>query len=79
MTVADATPFPLGFTLTVPAGERDTCTRVITNIAGNTLTLASAVTAAQRRTARQPRVRQRQPDAVRRVAGPDGGAGRRRS
>jgi predicted acyl esterase len=41
LTVADASPFPLGFALTVPGNQG---TRVITNIAGNTLTLASPVT-----------------------------------
>src|SRR6201991_3827652 len=41
VTVADASPFPLGFTLTIGG-----VTRLITNISGNTLTLASAVTAA---------------------------------
>ena len=45
ITVADATVFPLGFTLTVPQATGNV-TRVITNIAGNTLTLASAVTVA---------------------------------
>jgi predicted acyl esterase len=43
LTVADASVFPLGFTLTVPQASGNT-TRVITDIAGNTLTLASAVT-----------------------------------
>ena len=47
ITVADASPFPLGFTLTIPQATGNPVTRVITNIAGNSLTLASAVTVAQ--------------------------------
>ena len=52
--------------------DHDT-TRVITNIAGNALTLATAVArpaSGRQRRGREPRLRQRQPDAVRRVAGP---------
>jgi predicted acyl esterase len=45
MTVASAAPFRVGYTLTIPQATGST-TRVITNIAGNVLTLASAVTAA---------------------------------
>ncbi len=54
LAVADTSPFRIGFTLTVPQTNADgtitSTTRVITNIAGNTLTLASAVatTAGQR-------------------------------
>jgi predicted acyl esterase len=54
LTVANASPFRVGFTLTVPQTNADgtvtATTRVITNIAGNTLTLASpvATTAGQR-------------------------------
>jgi predicted acyl esterase len=50
LTVADASPFRIGFTLTVPQTNADgtitNTTRVITNISGNTLTLASAVATA---------------------------------
>jgi predicted acyl esterase len=50
LTVADASPFRIGFTLTVPQTNADgtvaNTTRVITNIAGNTLTLAAAVATA---------------------------------
>ncbi len=54
LTVADASPFAVGTTLTIPQtnanGTITSTTRVINNIAGNTLTLASAVatTAGQR-------------------------------
>ena len=47
LTVANASAFPLGFTLTIPQtnanGTITNTTRVITNIAGNTLTLATPV------------------------------------
>ena len=47
LTVADASPFPLGFTLTVPQtnanGTITNTTRVITDIPANMLTLATAV------------------------------------
>jgi hypothetical protein len=50
LTVADASPFRIGFTLTIPqtnaTGTTTNTTRLITNIAGNTLTLASAVATA---------------------------------
>jgi X-Pro dipeptidyl-peptidase len=50
LTVADASPFRIGFTLTVPQtnanGTVTATTRVISNIAGNTLTLASPVATA---------------------------------
>lgn len=50
LTVADASPFRIGFTLTVPQTNADgtvtNTTRLITNIAANTLTLASAVATA---------------------------------
>jgi hypothetical protein len=50
LTVASAAPFPLGFTLTIPqtnaSGTTTNTTRVITNIAGNVLTLASPVATA---------------------------------
>jgi hypothetical protein len=50
LTVAGAAPFPLGFTLTIPQtnanGTITNTTRVITNIAGNVLTLASPVATA---------------------------------
>jgi predicted acyl esterase len=54
LAVTDASPFRIGFTLTIPQTNADgtitNTTRVITNISGNTLTLASAVatTAGQR-------------------------------
>ena len=54
LTVASTAPFRVGYTLTIPqtnaTGTITTTTRVITNIAGNTLTLATAVatTAGQR-------------------------------
>jgi predicted acyl esterase len=54
LTVADASPFSVGQTLTVPQtnanGSLTSTTRVITNIAGNTLTLVTpvATTAGQR-------------------------------
>jgi predicted acyl esterase len=48
LTVAGVAPFRVGYTLTIPqtnttTGAITSTTRVITNIAGNTLTLASAV------------------------------------
>ena len=50
LTVADTSPFRIGFTLTVPQTNADgtttATTRIITNIAGNVLTLASPVAAA---------------------------------
>ena len=50
LAVADASPFRIGFTLTVPqtnaGGTITNTTRIITNISGNTLTLASAVATA---------------------------------
>ena len=50
LTVADASPFRIGFTLTVPQtnanGTITNTTRLINNIAGNTLTLAAPVAAA---------------------------------
>ena len=50
LTVADTSPFRIGFTLTIPQtnanGTITNATRVITNIAGNTLTLAPAVATA---------------------------------
>ena len=50
LTVANASPFRIGFTLTVPQtnanGTITNTTRLINNIAGNTLTLASAVATA---------------------------------
>ena len=50
LAVADASPFRVGFTLTVPQTNADgtvtSTTRVITNIAGNTLTLATPVATA---------------------------------
>ena len=50
LTVASAAPFRVGLTLTVPQTNADgtitNTTRVITNIAGNTITLASAVATA---------------------------------
>ena len=85
LTVASAAPFRVGYTLTIPQTNADgtitTTTRVITNIAGNTLTLATAVATdgrpeGRQRRDRQPGLRHREPDAVRRVAGP--GDGRRR-
>jgi hypothetical protein len=45
ITVADASVFPLGFQLTVPQASGNV-NRIITDISGNTLTLASAVTVA---------------------------------
>ena len=48
--MADTSPFRIGFTLTIPQTNADgtitNTTRLITNIAGNTLTLASAVATA---------------------------------
>ena len=50
LTVADASPFRIGFTLTVPQtnanGTITNTTRLINNIAGNTLTLATPVATA---------------------------------
>ncbi len=50
LTVADASPFAVGNTLTVPqtnaSGTITNVTRLITNISGNTLTLTSAVATA---------------------------------
>ena len=50
LAVVDASPFRVGFTLTVPQTNVDGTvthtTRVITNVAGNTLTLAAAVATA---------------------------------
>ena len=50
LAVADVSPFRIGFTLTVPQtnanGTITNTTRIINNIAGNTLTLASAVATA---------------------------------
>jgi predicted acyl esterase len=50
LAVANASPFRIGFTLTVPQtnanGTITSTTRVITNIAGNTLTLATPVATA---------------------------------
>jgi predicted acyl esterase len=50
LTVADTSPFRIGFTLTVPQtnanGTVTNATRLITNIAGTTLTLASPVATA---------------------------------
>jgi hypothetical protein len=47
LTVADTAPFRVGYTLTIPQrnanGTTTNTTRLITNIAGNTLTLSSAV------------------------------------
>ncbi len=78
LTVADAAAFRVGDTLTIPQtnanGTITSTTRVITNIAGNTLTLATAVAT----TAGQSVVSgatvslvcgNHQPDPVRRVAG----------
>ena len=79
LAVADASPFRIGFTLTVPQtnanGTITNTTRLINNIAGNTLTLASPGRHGGRparggRGDGQPRVRQPQPDAVPRVARP---------
>ena len=96
LTVADASPFRIGFTLTVPQtnanGTITNTTRLINNIAGNTLTLASrgrhgGRPAGGRRGDGQPRVRQPEPDAVpgvarsrlrRRRAPPGGGRARPR-
>ncbi|RKQ92182.1 X-Pro dipeptidyl-peptidase-like protein [Solirubrobacter pauli] len=48
LTVADASVFSVGQTLTIPqTNPTATVTRVITNIAGNTLTLASNIAATQ--------------------------------
>ena len=79
LTVADTSPFRIGFTLTVPQTNADgtitNTTRLITDIPDAThLVLASAVATAPARrwpAARSsPRLRPREPDAVRRVARP---------
>ena len=76
LTVASAAAFRVGHTLTIPqtsaTGTVANTTRVITNIAGNTLTLATAVSTGQRVVEwcdGQPRLRHGEPVRVPRVAG----------
>ena len=82
LTVASAAPFRVGYTLTIPQtnanGTITSTTRVITNIAGNVPDAGHAGrddrrAAGRQRRAGEPGLQHVEPDAVRRVAGPDGG------